>query len=37
MPTSYAQTIFAKPLDEITEADLINYFQQERDETLNLE
>ncbi len=34
---SYAQTIFAKPLDEITEADLTNYFQQKRDETLNLE
>ncbi len=37
MPTSHAQTIFAKSLDEITEADLTNYFQQERDETLNLE
>jgi hypothetical protein len=23
---SYAQTIFAKPLDEITEADLTNYY-----------
>lgn len=37
MPTFYAQTIFAKPLDQITEADLTSYFQQERDETLNLE
>ena len=33
----FCEEILQKPIDQITEQDLVDYFQQERDETLFLE